>query len=75
MATEYQTYVVKFEGEAPPISGGMDINGGKLSKVSFNDQLKQNDIAREKIEYLREEYEFLYQAEIENLLDEILKLI
>tara|TARA_Y100000588_G_scaffold391109_1_gene498754 strand:+ start:531 stop:773 length:243 start_codon:yes stop_codon:yes gene_type:complete len=75
MKAEYQTYVVKFDGQGPSVKANMQINGGKLQRVSFNDQLEQNDQAREKIEYLLEEFEFMERIERESLLNEILKLI
>ena len=44
------TYVVEHGEESPGISGGMEVNGGKLMAVCFCDQLDQNETARDLLE-------------------------
>lgn len=74
MTTEYQTYVVKFEGEAPAVTAGMNINGGSLRRVCFNNQMALNDDARQLIEDAQEEGT-LTQRQVDDLLNELLTLL
>lgn len=75
MATEYQTYVVKFEGEAPPVTAGMNINGGSLCGVTFTNQLVLNDDARELIEDALDKHHLMNDRETEDFLNELLTLL
>ena len=74
MATEYQTYVVKFEGEAPQVNAGMNINGGSLRRVCFNNQMSLNDDARQLIEDALEECT-LTDRQVNDLLNKLLTLL
>lgn len=47
------TLLVEFGDNKPSFKSGMDVLGGKLEGVSFDDQFAKNESARDKLEELR----------------------
>jgi len=62
------TYEVDHGNESPSVGAGTEINGGKVTAISFTAQLNDNDKAREIIEDMLDN-DFLERATFDKLID------
>ena len=53
MKSEKHTVLVRFDNESPCYHAGLEVLGGVLEMVSFEDQFEKNEIAKKKLENLQ----------------------
>jgi len=64
----FYTYEVDHGNESPSVGVGSEVNGGKVTAVSFTAQLESNNKAREIIEDMLDN-DFLERATFDKLID------